>query len=245
MIIFENLLIVPMELDEPSQIFAVDKKTGKIVWQVDRPVDRATYATPCLFQNGARTELICPSNAQGITSLDPKTGAILWSTHTALPERVVSSPVLTQNLVLTQCGSGGSGKLLMGVALPGTTSNETIKPVLSMKKNVPYVVTPIAHDGLLYLWCDGGVVKCVELTSGEDVWTERVGGNFNGSPVLAGEKLYCQSENGELVCLQAGREFKVLGRTDLGEGSLATPAIARGKMIMRTERQLIAVNAEK
>lgn len=240
MIVFENLLIVPMELDSPSQMLALNVRTGKTVWQVDRPVDRATYATPCVLQNGTRKELICPSNAVGVTSLDPLTGQQLWSTSSGFSERVVSSPVLSDGLIFTQCGSGGAGQLLVGIPFRPDLEGATVKPIMTLTKNLPYVVTPLAHEGILYLWCDRGVVRAVDLLAGEELWMGRVGGNFNGSPVMVGEKLYCISEAGELVCVASGRDYKLLGRTELGEAALSTPAIADGKLVVRTETHLIA-----
>ncbi|WP_459554357.1 PQQ-binding-like beta-propeller repeat protein [Lacunimicrobium album] len=244
MIVYEDLLIVPMEMDTPSLMFGLDKKTGKTVWQVARESDRATYATPCVLKNGDRDELVCPANAIGISGLDPKTGKMLWSTSSGLSERIVASPVLTGSMILTQCGSGGNGKTLLGIGHQPGMKVGAVKPVMTLNKNLPYVVTPVAYDGILYLWCDRGVVRGLDLTNGEELWTGRVSGNFSASPVVVGDKLYGVSEDGQLVCLALGREFQVLGRTELGEGSCATPAIASGKMVIRTESHLIAVDAE-
>ena len=107
-----------------------------------------------------------------------------------------------------------------------------------MTRAAPYVPTPIARGDLLFLWSDLGVVTCLELPAGKPVWQARVEGSFSGSPVRAGDRLYAVSDEGDLVCLAAGRRFEELGRTRLGETCRSTPAIAGGALYVRTESRL-------
>ena len=88
------------------------------------------------------------------------------------------------------------------------------------------------------------VVTCYNAADGEQVWTKRIGGNFYGSPVAAGDKIYCIDAEGEVVCIAAADEYQLLGRSQLGEGSHATPAIHQGKMLLRTESTLFCLPAE-
>ncbi len=243
MILVNDFLIVPMTLDGPSMVVAFHKSTGKKAWVCERPFGKASYATPCLWDNGTHQEIILPGDAPGISSIDPQTGKVLWSSDTPFPERVVASPILTDNLIISHCGSGGRGKTLMSIAYKPGLTEASAKPAYILTKNLPYVVTPIYDDGLLFLWGDRGVASCVNASTGEEIWTDRIGGNFNGSPVLAAGKLYCVSEEGILVCLAADRGFEKLGETNLSETSLATPAIASGKLVVRTQQHLIAINA--
>jgi outer membrane protein assembly factor BamB len=103
----------------------------------------------------------------------------------------------------------------------------------------------VAHDGLLFVWHDRGVVSCRDLDSGEQLWLERVGGTYYGSPICVGGRLYCMSADGEVVVLAAEREFAELGRVDLGEPSNATPAVSRGKMFLRSVSSLACLPAEQ
>ena len=75
-------------------------------------------------------------------------------------------------------------------------------------------------------------------------WTERIGGKFFGSPILAGEKIYCLSTGGRAVVIAAGDEFELLGENDLGEPTNATPAVHQGRMYLRTESTLACLPAE-
>jgi outer membrane protein assembly factor BamB len=85
------------------------------------------------------------------------------------------------------------------------------------------------------------VVTCAEAESGSIHWQERVGGNFFSSPVCADNKVYGVSTAGEVIVLQASKQFKVLGRAQLGEKTHATPAIAHGRIYFRTLTQIHAV----
>jgi outer membrane protein assembly factor BamB len=97
---------------------------------------------------------------------------------------------------------------------------------------------------LVFLWGDKGIVTCIDAASGKVYWRERVGGNYYGSPVRVGDVVYCLSAEGEAVALAAKSEFQLLGRSPLGEPSRATPAVAGGRMFLRTESHLVAVGGK-
>ena len=85
----------------------------------------------------------------------------------------------------------------------------------------------------------------MSASDGKVLWSERVAAGFFGSPVRAGEKLFCADEKGMLVCIAAEPTFKELGRVDLGEESRSTPAIAGGRMYVRSVSHLICVGGKK
>ena len=92
---------------------------------------------------------------------------------------------------------------------------------------------------------DGGQVTCLNAEDGEELWYERVTGEAYASPLLVDGKLYCFSRKGEMVVLAAKDELEELGRHDFGEGIFATPAIADGRMYVRTFNRLISVGGAK
>jgi outer membrane protein assembly factor BamB len=117
--------------------------------------------------------------------------------------------------------------------------------VYRIKEQAPYVPTPIARGELMFLWADkSGIVSCIEAATGKQVWQKRVGGSYSGSPVRAGDKMFCVDDAGTVVCLAAGPEFKELGRTPLGEICRSTPAIAGGRMYIRTISHLVSVGGK-
>jgi outer membrane protein assembly factor BamB len=111
-------------------------------------------------------------------------------------------------------------------------------------KTLPYVPTPITCGDYLFFWGDNGVVQCVEPESGHEVWMKRVPGNYSGSPVCVDGKLYIMSEDGNVVVIAAAPEFRELGRSSLGDPSHSTPAVANGRLYLRTFHRLACLRAD-
>jgi outer membrane protein assembly factor BamB len=150
--------------------------------------------------------------------------------------RTVSSPIIVGDLVFGSNGSGGGGHYLVAVRL-GSPPQE----VYRVTRLAPYITTSIARDDLVFLYVDRGFVSCMQAADGTIVWSKRVCEGFSGSPVLVDNKLYVIDNEGEVIVLAAEREFRELGRVPLGELSRATPAVAGGRMFLRTESQLFCI----
>lgn len=246
-ILIDDKVIVVKEQEEgQGALLALDRKTGSVRWKQERACKSAVYSTPMVYQpkEGA-AELIFTSSAHGITSLDPKSGEVKWEVRDVFRARCVGSPVQVGNLIFGAAGNGGGDRQAVAVR-PGSPKNgASASVVYQIGRGGPYVPTPVVVGKHLFLWGDGGVVTCVDGSTGKQVWMERVGGNFFGSPVYADGKLWAMSAKGELVVIAAADKFEVLGRTDLGEMTHATPAIADGVMYLRTQGHLIALGAKK
>ena len=207
---------------------------------------KAAYATPCLLgAAGDSPQIVLESTAHGMTGIDARTGKALWEVPDIFPspKRVVASPVVAGGLVLGQCGEGGVGLHVVAVRPP---AKEGDKAAVAWKitKSAPYVPMPVVRGDLVFLWGDAGTVLCVRAAGGEEVWREKVGGNYFGSPVCVGGRLYCISTKGEVVVLAAAEKYELLARNPLGEKSHATPAIAGGRMYLRTWSHLISVGGK-
>lgn len=251
-IIFEEMVIIPNDQRGPSSVVALDRRTGEVVWSTLRPIQEAAYATPRIIRhNGTEPQLICCSGGAGVSSLDPYTGQVNWTTEPfPHPPRNVSSPVYAAGLIFQTCGGGGKGNVMHAVdpAEPHDASRERMAYKLSRTGSnaqpaLPYVPTPIACGGYLFLCGDSGVFGCIEPGTGRNVWTRRVGGNYSGSPVCIDGKIYIISEDGEVVVFAASSQFRLLGRTRLGDDSHSTPALAGGRLFLRTFHRLACLEA--
>jgi outer membrane protein assembly factor BamB len=109
-------------------------------------------------------------------------------------------------------------------------------------KAVPQVPSPVFYRGRVYAVRDGGVVSCLDAATGKLVYRERLGpgGAYYSSPIAGDGKVYAASHRGVLTVFAAGDTFRVLARNDLQEPIVATPAVADGKLYVRTETQLYA-----
>ena len=243
-ILFEDMLIVPNDQDGPSAIVALNKNTGTTIWSVLRSIRRASYCTPMILQlPDEPAQLICVSGATGITSFDPYTGRQYWNAG-EFPLRTIASPVYAEGVVLASCGQGGRYGVLQIAVNPSTKLADGESRIQwERKRQIPYVPTPIVYQGYLFEWDDQGIVTCVDPKTGKDVWTQRIGGNYSGSPVCIDGKLYCISEDGDVVVLAASPEFQQFGKTPLNDPSHSTPAVANGRLYLRSFHRLACIEA--
>ncbi len=242
-IVLDDLVIVPNQQDGASFILAVDAKTGEPRWTLDRKHDRADYGTPCVRTiDAGQRELIFASATHGITGVDPRNGHVNWELPGVFDKRVVSSPILAAGLVIGACGSGGGGNYVAAVRPPAGDAKPEL--VYTIDRSAPYVPTSLSLGDLLFLWGDNGIVSCVDARTGDVRWRERVEGRFFSSPVCAAGRLYNVSDEGELVTLAAKDTFELLARCPLGEPSRASPAVAQGRLLLRTFTHLICLGGD-
>ncbi len=244
-IIYKDKLILAHDHLGKSFVLALNKKTGDEIWKTPRKSDRAAYGTPCLVEvDGKKPELLFTSKSHGISSIDPDSGKMNWEAP-LFDKRSVGSPIVyKKKLAFATCGSGGGGNYLVAVKLGGKGNVAESHLKYQLRQSIPYVPTPVLAGDLLILWSDKGVVSCVDAESGEVHWRKRVGGQYYGSPVSVNGKIYAVSTDGEVVVLEASKEFKEVSRNDLGEPSHGTPAIVDGKMYLRTFSSLICIGGK-
>jgi outer membrane protein assembly factor BamB len=247
-IVVDGLVILRSDSDATgpeSFVVALDTKNGEIRWKTPRISKDAGYGTPVLYQpKGGPAELIVVGNNHGVTSLDPKTGTINWELGGMFIQRVVSTPVIIGDLIFGTAGNGAGARQAVAVRV-GSKGGKTAEVAYKIPRGVPYVPTPIVYNGMMFLWGDAGIVTCVKADTGEEIWSDRVGGNFFGSPVCVNGKIYGISADGEMVVIEAGPQFKVLGRSKLEGTSHASPAVSGGVMYVRTETHLISFGGKK
>ena len=245
-IVFEDAVVLANDQDGRSFLVALDAATGKTRWLTERKSTKAAYSTPCVFQReGGPPELIFTSWSHGVTSVDPKTGKVNWEVADAFPKRVVASPLVAAGLIFGGCGEGGAGQHIIAIRPDAKSPEVAAKVAYKLTRGVPYVPTAVAKGDLVFLWGESSTVICIRAATGEEVWREKVGGQFYGSPVCVSGKLYCISTKGEVVVLAAADKYELLARNGLGEPSQATPAVSGGRMYLRTYSHLMSVGGTR
>ncbi len=252
-IIHGELVILCSDQRGPSMVVALDRKTGKEVWKNIREVREASYSTPMIYEAaGHPAVLICEAGVSGHTALDLKTGQQLWSSG-AVELRTCSSVIQAGKLVIGVCGQGGQGKFMWATD-PWGDGGKAGKVVYSRTKILPYVPTPLYVNGRLFFWTDAGMVACVNAETGEDIWVERIGNNFTGSPIAVDGKIYCISEDGMVGVVDASDTFKFHGFSPIAskpgstpaiaDDSYSTPAVANGRLYLRGFHTLACLKAK-
>jgi len=116
------------------------------------------------------------------------------------------------------------------------------------KKNLPFVPTPVVYDGLVYMVKAGGIITAIDPATGQATREGRskdAPGDYTASPIAADGKVFLASVDGKVTVLKAGREWEVLGVNDLGDEIHATPALAGGRVYVRTRGALYCFGAAK
>lgn len=246
-VVFEDIVVFTHEQerggdDVRSVWMAVEGKTGRTQWRLEREKSpKMSYSTPCLYGED-KPQLIFTSYRHGITGVDPHTGRVMWEAKSAFAHRVVSSPVIAGELIIGTCGTGPSGKRLVAIQPGGADKATEPKEVYRIEnRTVPYVPISLALGELLFTFHDRGDISCLRSATGEQLWREKPAGRFYGSPVCVDGKLYCITTAGEVVVLRAAPTYELLAVNPLGEKSHATPAVADGRMYLRTYTHLISI----
>lgn len=239
--------------DSPEQkswkncIVGLDAKTGKQVWKLDLPNCLNTFSTPVVRElTGGKREVICSNTTSGVMAIDPATGKINWQHNPGYTQRSLGSGVLSDDFYFCTFGSGGGGKeiaaLSLGSGKPSPVQYESTK-------GLPYVPSPLVIGDLMYLLGDGGILRCVEFKTGKEIYNERVEGvqgsaKFFSSPVAADGKIFCTSQQGDLIVIKAGPKFEKIAASKLDGAMNSVPAIGDKRLYIRTANSLYCIGAK-
>jgi outer membrane protein assembly factor BamB len=223
--------------ESAAYLLALDARTGRQLWKVERPRGVISYSTPIVVPSAQGDELVVNSSA-GIEAYDPSTGRALW--HFAESNQFpIPVPLHHQGVIYLSRGYRSGPYAAIRPGGRGDISKTHV--IWRVPTGAPYISSLVYHEGLLYMAGDVGIVTCVDASTGQLVWRERIGGTYTASPVAADGKIYLAGESGETVVLRAGRTPQVVARNAIRGRVLASPAIAGGRIFLRTDDQVVAI----
>ena len=247
-IIWKDLVILQADQQQGSFVTALRLEDGTTAWKTARD-EFPSWATPAVSPGG---ELVTNS-PKFIRGYDPRTGNELWrlgrSSNITAP-----TPVFEDGLIVV--GSGRRPNAPLFVLEHGARGDITLPegatgggPVRWTREGAgPYMPTPIVYGGLVYVLKNQGILTAWDLRTGEKKYEERLPGvvsGFSASPVAADGKLYLASEDGDVHVVRAGPKLEVIAVNAMDEPLMATPAIAGDLLLLRGEKTLFAVRAER
>jgi outer membrane protein assembly factor BamB len=235
--------------EDASSLIAVDAATGKTIWSVERPKE-TNWATPFIWRHARRTEIV--TNGTSAIRSYALDGTPLWqlrpsSTH------VIPTPFAAGDLLYVSSGyvgdptrpvyaikPGGSGDISLK---SGETSNAFV--AWSLPQGGTYNVSPIVYGDYYYTLFDRGFFTCHDAKTGKEIYTkvrlDPTASGFTASPWAYNGKIFAMSEDGTTYVIQAGPEFKVIGQNVLDEFTMASPAIHRESLLIRTATTLYRI----
>jgi outer membrane protein assembly factor BamB len=236
-VVYKNRLILLCYHEKGSYLLSLDSKTGNVQWKVDAAPGVTSYSTPLVVEVGDRAEIIVNSSV-GVSCHDLATGARRW--YIEEPNRF-PIPTPTQHEGIIYMSRGYRSSPFMAVR-PGGEGNVASSHVpWKVATGAPYISSLVYYDGLIYMTGDVGVLTVTDAKTGERVYQERVGGVYTASPVAGDGKVYLASEDGETIVLSAGRTPRILSRNKLNARQLASPAIAGGRLFIRSDDAVFAI----
>jgi outer membrane protein assembly factor BamB len=246
-VIWNGLVIVQCDTQADSFLLALNAETGDTVWTTNRQ-ELPSWGTPTIVNTSAGPELI--TNASNfVRAYEPRTGRELWRLGGS-SKITAPTPIFANGLHIV--ASGRAPERPVFAVRPGARGDLTLAPGATESKSIAwsktgrgsYMPTPLAYRGLLYVLDNNGVFDAYDVTTGKEVYRQRlplVGSGYSASPVAADGKIYLSNEDGEMLVIAAGTTFAHLGTNSIGESLMATPALSQGVMYVRGERTLFAV----
>ena len=155
-------------------------------------------------------------------------------------QRIVASPVVVGSMIYAP----SRVRPLLALAATGGSRRQP-EVVWSMDRG-PDVPSPVVDDRHLYLLTDKGILWCLDATTGDVVWgPERISSAiYSASPLLADGKLYATSEQGLTTVIKAAPRFEVVAENAIDEFTLASMAVAKGQLFLRTAAHLYCLDDE-
>ena len=238
--------------DEQSFIAAFNAATGAELWRVNRK-EGSNWTSPFVWKNDRRTEIVT-AGSDRVRSYDVD-GKLLWELS-GMSSFAVPTPFSANGLLYITSGYPGD-KLRPAYAIrPGATGDISLKPdrtendyiVWSQATLGPFHPSALVYGGCYYTLLDRGLLSCNDPSTGKEIYPrQRISVDatgFSASLWAYNGKVFAMSEDGDTYVIQAGADFKILGKNSLEEMTLATPAVANGSLIVRTATKLYRIGRQ-
>ena len=209
-----------------SRLMAFEGATGRVVWEKSRPV-ASSWATPIVGELAGKTQIIT-LGAPWVIGYSLADGAELWRAQ-LLEGEVTPSPIFAGGLV---CAISPSSKLL-AIKPDGTGDVTKTHLVWTSEESVPDVTSPATNGELIFSANGAGFMTCVDAKTGKKLWDHDLGFEVQASPGIAGDRVYVVSAGGGAAVVEAGREYKELGKGAIEDKFYASPAFVKGRIYLR------------
>ena len=248
-ILHNDRIYVVSDNTTESFLAAFDRKTGREIWRVRRE-EVENWATPAIWENNLRTEIV--TNGRGKVRSYGLDGKLLWE-FTGMTANVVPTPFSKHGLLYLSSGYPGGQVRPVYAVRPGAAGDITLQPGETSNQYVAwfqpllgtYQTSALVYGDYYYTLLDRGLLLCHDAKTGKQMYgRQRISPEaaaFTASPWAYNGKVFVLSEDGDTFVVQAGPEFKLLGKNTLNEMALASPAVARGSLFIRTQSALYRI----
>jgi outer membrane protein assembly factor BamB len=234
----------------PSYLVAHDLETGEERWKSMRmtgaPSEEAdAYTTPILMQIDGQQQLVV-MGANELDGYDPRTGRQLWFLAGLQGGRTVTGPTAADGrLYVTRGMRGALLCITPGGNTPGSGGELSREAILwQQEKTTPDTPCPVVAGGLVFTVTDDGIARTYDAATGKLAWTQRLGGDFKASPIAADGRIYFLNTSGLCTVVAAKQKYEKLAENQLNDETLASPAAADGRLLVRGRETLYCIGAK-
>lgn len=241
-------------------IIAINKKTGKLVWEDNSVGDRilhGQWSSPSVGKIGDVVQVVHGQGDGWVRGYDAMTGKKLWefdcnpkdSVWPKTRNELISTPVIYDNKVYLANGQDpehgeGVGHLY---CIDATKRGDITKTgvVWQYDKIRRSISTAAIFDGMLFYPDFSGFLHCLDAKTGKVFWVHDMFAAVWGSPMVVDGKVYLGDEDGDVAILAAAREKKVIAEINMGSSVYCTPIPANGALFIANRNQLFALAEKK
>jgi outer membrane protein assembly factor BamB len=226
-VVVGDTVVVQIENQGDSFAAGIDTATGETRWRIERP-NAANWASPGALQTKDGKGLVLLTSGQGLTAHDPLTGEQKWSYDVGC----AGIPSVTTR---------GSRIYLPANGLT-VLDTDGSAPSVAWESNrvAPGNASPVVDGDRVY-GLSGSVLSCGSDKNGEKLWERRLNGAFWATPVVAGGHIYSLNQEGQCFVIGLEEAGDIVATNEIGEGVLASPAVAGDALYIRGEKHLIKV----
>jgi outer membrane protein assembly factor BamB len=217
-----------------SKMIALDGFTGQTVWETKRPVPNS-WSSPIVTEIGEQFQLLTCGDPW-VIAYDPAKGIELWRAN-CLAGDIAPSLIYANGLVFAI----EPYSKLVAIRPDGRGDVTETHIAWSLEEGAPDICSPVSNGELIFLLSTEGLLSCYKVADGKRLWEQDLRENFWASPSFVGDKLYLLTEEGVMLIVQSGPEFKELARCELGEECRASPAFADGRIYIRGLENLYCI----
>ncbi len=241
--LYQNKLIILRDHQGQSMLHVLNKKTGEIIWEVNRD-EVSSWSTPSVIEYDGTAQLIT-SATNKIISYDVETGKELWECS-GLTRNVIPSPVFADGLLYLMSGFRGNALMAIHLSKASGNINETDAIAWEYEKNTPYTPCPVLMDGKLYfLKANNGYLTCLNAKDGTEYYSsQKLEGikNIFTSPVAVNDRIYVLGTNGTCCVVKQGESFELLAQNVLEDNFYASPVILGNTLLLRGVNSLYCIS---
>jgi outer membrane protein assembly factor BamB len=183
--------------------------------------------------------MVVSPGSGAVCAYDPDNGKEIWRATYGMGYSVVPRPVFMQEMAFV-C-SGFSTPVVYAIRVDGVGDVTDSHVVWNTSRGAPKTPSMLPLGQRVLCVSDTGIVTCWDARTGKEHWRGRLGDGVSASPIVADGRVYIVGESGATFVIATEDEFSVLAKNDLGERSLATPAVSGRALFLRTETQLYRI----